>query len=101
VPILTVGGSGVISVVSNLLPEAVHDMCRLYSDGRVKESAAMHIKYIDLIDALFCEVSPVPVKTALGLMGLDSGEVRQPLIEMEEKNKALLAGVLKKHGLLK
>ena len=101
VPILSVGGIGVISVLSNLLPQEVHDICELYLTGKVKESADMHIKYIDLTDALFCEVSPVPVKTALGLMGLDSGEARMPLIEMDGKNKNLLAAVLKKHGLIK
>jgi len=101
VPILAMGGLGVVSVISNLLPQQIHDMCELYLTGKVKESADMHIKYIDLIDALFCEVSPVPVKTALGLMGLDSGEARLPLIEMEDKNKSLLTAVLKKHGLVK
>ena len=100
VPILAVGGSGVISVISNLLPNEIHNMCKLYLGGNATESSAMHIKYIDLIAALFCEVSPVPVKTALQLMGLDSGEVRLPLIEMEEKNKALLTAVLKKHELI-
>lgn len=100
VPILSVGGSGAISVISNLLPEETHDMCRFYFEGKVKESAELQIKYIDLISALFCEVSPVPVKAALGLMGLDSGEARMPLIEMDEKNKALLTAVLKKHGLI-
>jgi 4-hydroxy-tetrahydrodipicolinate synthase len=101
VPILSVGGSGVISVISNLLPEAIHNMCRFYFDGKVKESADLHIKYIDLIDALFSEVSPVPVKAALNLMGLDSGKARLPLIEIEEKNKSLLINILKKHGLVK
>jgi len=100
-PILSLGGAGGICVMSNLLPAQVHDICRFYFDGKVKESADLHIKYIDLIDALFCEVSPVPVKTALGLMGLDSGEVRLPLIEMEEKNKGLLTAVMRKHGIIR
>jgi len=101
VPILSVGGAGVISVVSNILPRQTHDMCELYLNGKVKESADLQIKYIDVIDALFSEVSPVPVKTALNMMGLDSGEARLPLIEMEENNKVLLAAVLKKHGIVK
>lgn len=101
VPILSVGGIGVISVVSNIVPQETHDMCELYLTGKMKESADLQIKYADLIDVLFSEVSPVPVKTALNLMGLDSGEIRLPLIEMEEKNKNLLMAILKKHGLVK
>ncbi|MCL2813047.1 MAG: 4-hydroxy-tetrahydrodipicolinate synthase [Oscillospiraceae bacterium] len=100
VPILSVGGLGVISVLSNLIPKETRDICALYFAGKVKESAALHIKYIDLIDALFCETSPIPVKTAMAQMGLDSGELRLPLCEMEEKNKNALAGILKNHGLI-
>ena len=100
VPILSVGGIGVISVLSNLVPQDVHDICEFYFNGKVKESADLHIKYIDLIDALFCETSPIPVKTALALMNLDSGELRMPLVEMEEKNKNLLIDCLKRHGLI-
>ena len=101
VPILAMGGAGVISVISNILPKETHDMCELYLTGKVKESADLQIKYMDLIDALFCEVSPVPVKAALAMMGLDSGEARLPLIEMDEKNKGLLEAVMKKHGIIK
>lgn len=100
VPILSVGGLGVISVLSNLLPKETRDICALYFAGKVKESAELHMKYIDLIDALFCETSPIPVKTAMAQMGLDSGELRLPLCEMEEKNKNTLADILKKHGLI-
>ena len=100
VPILSVGGVGVISVLSNILPKETHDICQLYFDGKTKESADMHIKYIDLVDALFCETSPIPIKTAMALAGLDSGELRLPLCEMEDKNKDMLAGILKKNGLL-
>ena len=101
VPILSIGGMGVISVLSNLVPQETHDMCQFFFDGRIKESADLHIKYIDLVDVLFCETSPIPVKTAMALMGLDSGELRMPLVEMEDKNKAMLIDVLKKHGLIK
>ena len=101
VPILSVGGVGVISVLSNLLPQETHDMCALYFEGKVRESADLQIKYIDLIDALFCETSPIPVKTAMALMGLDSGELRLPLCEMDEKNKSMLGEVMKKHNLIK
>ena len=100
VPILSVGGIGVISVLSNLVPQKVHDICELYFNGKVKESAELHIKYIDLIDALFCETSPIPVKTAMAAMKLSGGELRLPLVEMEEKNKETLTGILKKHGLI-
>jgi len=100
VPILSLGGIGVISVLSNLVPRDVHDICELYFKGEVKKSAELHIKYIDLIDALFCETSPVPVKTAMAEMKLDKGELRLPLVEMDEKNFFSLASVLKKHGLI-
>ncbi|MCL2775207.1 MAG: 4-hydroxy-tetrahydrodipicolinate synthase [Oscillospiraceae bacterium] len=100
VPILSIGGIGVISVLSNLLPQETHDMCALYFAGKVKESADLQIKYMDLIDVLFCETSPIPVKTAMQLMNLDSGELRLPLCEMEEKNKNLLIDVMKKHVLI-
>ena len=99
VPILSIGGFGVISVLSNLVPQETHDICELFFNGKVKESADLHIKYIDLIDALFVENNPIPVKTAMSLMKLDSGEFRLPLVEMEEKNKNLLSECLKKHGL--
>ena len=99
-PVLALGGIGVISVLSNLIPKEIHDMCELYFEGKTKESAELHIKYTDLTAALFSEISPVPVKTALGLMGLCSGEARLPLIEMEQNNKAVLTSVLKKHGLI-
>ena len=100
VPILSLGGLGVISVLSNLLPRETRDICELYFEGKTKESAELHIKYIDLVEALFCETNPIPVKTAMALMGLDSGELRLPLCEMEQKNKDMLVDVLKKHGLL-
>ena len=100
VPILSVGGIGVISVLSNLLPKETHDICELYFNGKVKESADLHIKYIDLVDALFCETSPIPVKTAMSLMNFDSGELRMPLCEIEEKNQSALAGVMRRHGLI-
>ena len=100
VPILSLGGLGVISVLSNLVPKAVHDICALYFEGKVEESAKLHIQYIDLVDALFCETSPIPVKTALAQMGLDSGELRMPLVAMDEKNKNYLIEILKKGGLI-
>ena len=100
VPILSVGGIGVISVMSNILPQETHDICELYFSGKTTESSELHIKYIDLVDALFCETSPIPIKTAMSMMDLDSGELRMPLVEMEEKNKDKLAGILKKNRLI-
>ena len=99
-PVLSLGGLGVISVLSNLLPKQTHDMCALFLEGRVKESAELQIKYTPLIDALFCEVSPIPVKEALALMGMCSAEVRLPLTPMEEKNKELLVQEMRKTGLI-
>ena len=100
VPILSIGGIGVISVLSNLVPQDVHDICEFYFNGKIKESADLHIKYIDLVDALFIENSPIPIKTAMNLMNLDSGELRMPLVDMEEKNKNILIESLKRHGLI-
>jgi len=100
VPIMSLGGKGVISVLSNIMPKETHDICELYLNGKVKESAAMQLKYLDLINALFCEVNPIPAKTACGLMGLCSDEMRLPLCEMEDNTKARLIAAMKKHGLL-
>ena len=101
VPILSLGGKGVISVLSNVAPKDTHDMCQFYFDGKVKEAAALQIAYSDLIDALFCEVNPIPVKTALRLMGYAAGPLRLPLSEMEPAHLEQLKTALQKHGLLK
>ena len=100
VPILSLGGKGVISVLSNVLPNETHDICQLYFDGKVKESAAMQLKYLDLINKLFCEVNPIPVKTAMSLMGKCASTMRAPLCEMEDANLAALTAVMKKHGVI-
>ena len=100
VPILSLGGKGVISVLSNVAPKDTHDICRLYFEGKVKESAELQIKYTDLIDALFCETNPIPVKTAMRLMGYAAGPLRMPLCDMEPKNEEKLKAALKAHGLL-
>ena len=100
VPILSLGGIGVISVLANVAPKAAHDICQLYFDGNVKESAKLQIEYTDLIDALFCEVNPIPVKTAMRLMGYNVGRLRMPLSEMEEPNLNILKHSLKKHNLV-
>ena len=101
VPILSLGGKGVISVLSNVVPKNTHDIVALWNEGKTKESLALQLKYLDLINALFCEVNPVPVKTAMGLMGLCADEMRLPLCEMEENNKERLATALRNHGIIK
>ena len=100
VPILSLGGKGVISVLSNVLPDETHDMCQLFFEGKVDEAAKMQIKYLELINKLFCEVNPIPVKTAMALMGYCDLEMRLPLCEMEDKNKAALEATLKKYGII-
>ena len=101
VPILSLGGSGVISVLSNVAPRVAHDICQRYFDGDVRTAAKMQIDYADLIDALFCEVNPIPVKTAMRRLGYDAGPLRMPLSEMEPAHAAQLDAALRKHGLLK
>ena len=101
VPILSLGGSGVISVLSNVAPRAAHDICQHYFDGDVRTATKMQIDYTDLIDALFCEVNPIPVKTAMRRLGYDAGPLRMPLSEMEPAHAAQIDAALRKHGLLK
>ncbi len=90
VPILSLGGKGVISVLSNVLPQETHDICQWYFDGKVKESAALQLKLFDLIQKLFIEVNPVPVKTALNMMGFHAGDLRLPLGNMSDSNREKL-----------
>ncbi|ANR69555.1 4-hydroxy-tetrahydrodipicolinate synthase [Selenomonas sp. oral taxon 126] len=101
VPILSLGGLGVISVLSNVAPRATHDICQHYFDGNTAEAARLQIAYSDLIDALFCEVNPIPVKTAMRRLGYDAGPLRMPLSEMEPANAAKLDAALRAHGLIK
>ena len=100
VPILSIGGKGVISVLSNVAPKATHDMCRLYFEGKVEEAAKIQIDYMDLIEALFSEVNPIPVKTAMRLMGYETGHLRMPLSELEPEHLEPLKKALKSHSLL-
>ena len=101
VPILSLGGSGVISVLSNVAPKMAHDICQYYFDGKVKEAADMQIGAIDLINALFCEVNPIPVKVAMRMLGYAAGPLRLPLTEMEPAHEEQLKAALQAHGLLK
>jgi len=100
VPILSLGGKGVISVLANIMPKETHEICQFYFDGDVKKSSDMQIEMMDLVDALFCEVNPIPVKTALNLMGFNAGVLRMPLFDMEEKNLERLKKSMKAHGLI-
>lgn len=86
VPMLALGAKGVISVFANVLPGVMSKICKLFFEGKVKESNELALKYFDLMDRLFIEVNPVPVKAALKLMGLDNGELRLPLCEISDAN---------------
>ena len=100
VPILSLGGIGVISVLSNIAPQETHEMVMEYLEGDREKALELQLKYIDVIHALFCEVNPIPVKAALNLMGKNAGKLRLPLTEISEKNKAVLAAAMKEAGLL-
>ncbi len=100
VPIMSLGGLGVISVVSNILPTAIHNLCQNYWVGNTKTATAAQIKYMGLIKALFCDVNPVPVKTAMNLLGLNVGPCRLPLYPMNENNFYLLKEKLTECNLL-
>ena len=101
IPILSLGGKGVISVLSNVAPKETHDMCQLYFDGKAEEAGKMQIEYADLIDALFCEVNPIPVKVAMRKLGYAAGPLRMPLSEMEPEHEKQLETALRNHGLIK
>lgn len=99
-PILSIGGQGVISVLSNVEPKATHDICQLYFDGKAKEAGEMQIAYLDLINALFVEVNPIPVKAAMQLMGYNVGSLRLPLTPIEPAHLEVLKAAMKKHGII-
>lgn len=100
VPLLSLGGKGVISVLSNIAPKQTHDICELYFNGKVEESCKEQLRAIELVDALFCEVNPIPVKKAVNLLGYEAGSLRRPLTEMEDANAAKLEKAMKDYGLL-
>lgn len=99
VPLLALGGKGVISVLANVAPKYTHEMCAKYFAGDTKGSCKMQLDAIPLIEKLFCEVNPIPVKKALNLMGMEAGPLRMPLTEMTEANAAKLAEEMKAFGL--
>lgn len=100
VPLLSLGGKGVISVLSNVAPEVAHNICQFYFDGKVEESMKLQLEYLDLCNDLFIDVNPIPVKEALNMMGMNAGPCRMPLYEMTDAAKDKLAATLAKHGLL-
>ena len=100
VPIMSIGGKGVISVLANVMPQETHDICALYLEGKTEESMELQFKLLNLINTLFCEVNPIPVKTALNLMGFNAGKLRLPLYEMDEANKNKLISALKENNLI-
>lgn len=99
-PLLSLGGIGVISVLSNIAPRQTHDLCAKFFEGDVEGSRQIQLKAIELIDTLFCEVNPIPVKKAMNLMGLKAGPLRRPLTEMEEENAVRLEKAMKDFGIL-
>ena len=101
VPFLSLGGKGVISVLSNVAPTETHDICAKFFAGDVKGSSDLQLSAISLIDALFCEVNPIPVKKALHLMGMMGGTIRRPLTVMEDVNAAKLEKAMREFGILK
>lgn len=100
VPMLALGAKGVISVLSNVAPQQTHDICAKYFEGDVEGSCQIQLKSIKLIDALFSEVNPIPVKKAIELQGRDTGFVRRPLTTMEDANAAKLENEMKAYGIL-
>ena len=100
VPLLSLGGKGVISVTANIIPEDVHDMVQKYLDGDVQGSLDLQLKVIDLCNALFCEVNPIPVKKAVELLGMCDGTMRMPLTEMEPQNVEKLKKAMEEYGVL-
>lgn len=100
VPVMSLGGKGVISVLANVMPKETHEMCQAYFDGDCKKATKMQLDLLDLVNALFIEVNPIPVKTALNLMGMNAGNLRLPLVDMADDTLAKLKAVMTKHGLI-
>lgn len=101
VPLLAMGGKGVISVLSNVAPRQTHEICASFFRGDVETSRRMQLEALPLINALFCEVNPIPVKAAMNLMGKEVGPMRLPLTTMEEQNQERLVKAMREYGILK
>lgn len=100
VPIMSLGGIGVISVAANIIPKTMHDMCQFYLDGNCSDATTLQLKYLNLINDLFIETNPIPVKTAMNIMGMNVGKLRLPLYKMDTKNEETLVNTLKKYNLV-
>lgn len=100
VPLLAMGGKGVISVLSNVAPRQTHDLCQAFFDGDVKRSLKLQLEAVPLVSQLFCEVNPIPVKAAMNLMGKGVGPLRMPLTEMEPDHQKALAAAMREYGIL-
>ena len=99
VPMLSLGAKGVISVLSNVAPQETHDICEKFFNGDVKGSATLQLKALSLIEQLFCEVNPIPVKKAMQLMGVECGPLRMPLTEISKEHEQALAKAMKEFGI--
>lgn len=100
VPMLSLGGRGVISVFSNLFPQTMHDIVALWFENKVKESRSLFLEWLDVMNAFFMDVNPIPIKEAVNLMGMEAGPCRLPLVEMDGASRAKLKSILEKHGVL-
>ncbi|WP_419169533.1 4-hydroxy-tetrahydrodipicolinate synthase [Negativibacillus massiliensis] len=101
VPLLSLGAKGVISVLSNIMPRETHDICRLFFEGKIAESRTLQLKLLPLINALFSDVNPIPVKEAMNMMGWECGECRLPLVSMQPQAKEHLRVLMQEQGLIK
>jgi 4-hydroxy-tetrahydrodipicolinate synthase len=100
VPLMSIGAKGVISVLSNVAPQQTHDICAKFAEGKIEEARQLQFNALELVDALFCEVNPVPVKHALNLQGWDMGPLRMPLCEMEDADLERLRNAMIQYGIL-
>ena len=100
VPLLALGAKGVISVLSNVMPRQTHDICQLFFDGKIEQSRQLQLELLELINALFSDVNPIPVKQAMNLMGYRCGSCRLPLDEMQPQARQHLEELLRRHKLV-
>ena len=100
VPLMSIGAKGVISVLSNVAPQQTHDICAKFAEGKIEEARQLQFNALELVDALFCEVNPVPVKHALNLQGWDMGPLRMPLCEMDDAHLERLRNAMIQYGIL-
>ena len=98
--VISLGGIGVISVAANIIPKTIHDICSLYLNGDCFKASKLQLEYLELINNLFIETNPIPVKTAMNIMGMNVGELRLPLYKMNDKNEKILSASLNKYSLI-